>query len=168
MDFGDTLLSFIGSHIFHSRSTKLCAMRPVFALISNHYEHCLHQFNPKHYWCLLFSKSPDATLSSCRCPTCHSGPAQNTKVIAEHQPARPRCSPAADWGKAWHVQSERQHPPYWPTPAFTSALGSISLNPHSYSMEENILIEVVGSQPPPVKLSGSHMALAGDEEKISA
>lgn len=46
-----------------------------------------------------------------------------------------------------------------------SASGSISLHPHSYSIEENILIGVVGSQPPPVKLSGSHMALAGDEQK---
>lgn len=46
-----------------------------------------------------------------------------------------------------------------------SGSGSISLRPHSYGKEENILIEVVGSQPPLVKLSGSHMALAGDKEK---
>lgn len=45
------------------------------------------------------------------------------------------------------------------------ASGSISLHPHSYGIEENILIKLVGSQPLTVKLSGSHMALAGDEER---
>lgn len=45
-----------------------------------------------------------------------------------------------------------------------SASSSISLHPHSYDKEENILIEVVGSQPPLVKLSGSHMALKGKNQ----
>lgn len=113
------------------------------------------------------SNHTDASLSSCSRPTCHSGPAQTTQVIAEHPPARPRCSPAADWGKAWHVQSERQHLPRWPTPAFTAAPPRVPSHciHTATAKEENILMEVVGSQPPPVKLSGSHMALAGDEEK---
>lgn len=46
-----------------------------------------------------------------------------------------------------------------------SASGSISLHPLSYGKEENILREGFGSQPSPVKLSGSHMALAVDKEK---
>lgn len=44
------------------------------------------------------------------------------------------------------------------------ASSSISLHPQSYSIEKSISIKLVGSQPLTVKLSGSHMVVARDEE----
>lgn len=100
--------------------------------------------------------------------TRHGGPAQTPRVAAEHQPARPRCSPAADWGKAWHVQSKRQHPTCWPTPAFTAALHQVPTRCVHAALEsrrKNTLREVVWIHHPLVKLSASHMALAKKKKK---
>lgn len=45
------------------------------------------------------------------------------------------------------------------------ASSSISLHPQRYSIEKSISIKLVGSQPLTVKLSGSHMVVARDEEE---
>lgn len=111
----------------------------------------------------------DASLSSHSLPICHSGPPQTTQVNAEHQPARPRCFPAADWkGSMACPVKEAASSMLANTCLYScSASGSTSLHQHTYGEEENILWEVAGSQPSPVKLSGTHMALAGDEENTS-
>lgn len=109
----------------------------------------------------------DASLSLHSHPTCHSCLVQTTQVITELQPARPRCSPAADCVESTACPVKDAASSMLATTCLysCSASGSISLHPLGYGKEENILREVVGSQPSPVKLSGSHMALAEDKEK---
>ena len=115
-----------------------------------------------------------AVLPITQMPLCHRAAVQHVAAVQRRLPKSsqsinqrgPDVLQQLTEGKAWHVQSKRQHPPCWPTPAFTAA--QLQVPSHCIhtapAVEENILRAVDGSQPPPVMLSGSHMAQAGDEE----